>query len=379
MTSYTHKTKILPSHTIAHNWTPTNPNPPRALLFLQHGFGEYAERYTSSHARLILALTERNIDVWALDLEGHGRSPGENGRGIVDVERAVREHVWLCGHVAGIYTGGDGDGIEEAEGTREEPAEDTPSIKASPSGDAQATSKAEHPPIFLFGHSLGGLVTAGSATALLAANHNPTPNSPTANPIPIIITGLILTSPVFPLPGLTPLERFKALTMHLLARPLAYLFPSTQVPWPASPGGTLCGDAEEECRAAEDEVMFHKQISWTVAATAVGVARGIWRGIRRGLWDSTNGDKNADGKDVDVLVLHGRGDCWTDWRGSSWFVEGVRKSRGAAAGTSVPEGEEGSGAKLVILESPYHELLNAGGNEGREVLAQVLEWIEERI
>ncbi|KAL2801816.1 Alpha/Beta hydrolase protein [Aspergillus granulosus] len=374
--TYTHKTISLPSNTIAHNWTPTNPNPPRAILILQHGFGEYAARYTVSHARLIPALTERNIDVWALDLQGHGRSPGEKGRGVVDVEQAVREHVWLCGYVVGIYSGGgrsDGDGIEgRTEGTIEQLTKNT----------TKANANAQHPPIFLFGHSLGGLVTAGSATTLLAAYRSPTTSTPdTAITTPAIpITGLILTSPVFPLPDLTIMERLKSLALHLLARPLAYLFPSREVPWPASPGGTLCGDKEEERRAAEDEVMFHGQISWTVAATAVGAVRGVWRGVRREVWGSTNGDKN--GKEVDVLVLHGRGDCWTDWRGSSWFVEEIRKSRGGAgagAGASVPEGEEGSGAKLVILESPYHELLNAGGSEGQEVLGQLLEWIDERI
>ncbi|KAJ0414896.1 Alpha/Beta hydrolase protein [Aspergillus carlsbadensis] len=380
--AYTHKTICLPSNTIAHNWTPTSSNALRAILILQHGFGEYAERYMVSHARLISALTERNIDVWALDLQGHGRSPGEKGRGVVDVERAVMEHVWLCGYIAGIHRGGDrGEvgGIEaRTEGTTERPTKNTVKDESSTKREADV----QHPPIFLFGHSLGGLVTAGSATTLLGAYRSPTTNTPdTVITTPAIpITGLILTSPVFPFPGLTIMERLKSLALYLLAYPLAYLFPSREVPWPASPSGTLCGDSEEERRVEKDEVMFHGQISWTVAATAVGAVRRVWRGVRRGVWSSMDGNKN--GKEVDVLVLHGRGDCWADWRGSSWFVEGIRKSRegaGVGKGANVPEGKEGLGAKLVILDSPYHELLNAGSSEGQEVLRQLLEWIDERI
>jgi alpha-beta hydrolase superfamily lysophospholipase len=170
------------------------------------------------------------------------------------------------------------------------------------------------------------------------------------------------------------MHRLKALAVHLLACALAYLFPGRQVPWPGAPGETLCGDTEEERRVAEDEVMFHGQISWTVAATAVGAVRGIWRGLGSDVWGSTTMDGGRNEERVDVLVLHGRGDCWTDWRGSLCFVEGIRKSRGGAAA-----GGEASGAELWISESPYHELLNAGGSEGQEVLVQLLEWIDERI
>ncbi|KAL3441744.1 Alpha/Beta hydrolase protein [Aspergillus insuetus] len=385
--TYTHKTICLPSNTVAHNWTPTHPDPPRAILILQHGFGEYAERYVDSYARLIPALLERNIDVWALDLEGHGRSPGENGRGVVDVERAVREHVWLCGYVAGMYSNGcdgDGHGTEgTTEGQSKQPGEDGRS-KQPPRNQAneQAKGIAQHPPVFVFGHSLGGLITAASATTLLAASRAPTTKTPdTAITISTIqIRGLLLTSLALPLPGLTPMHRLKALALYLLARAFAYLFPSRQVPWPASPDGTLCGDTEEERRVAGDGVMFHGQISWTVAATAVGAVRGLWRGIRRGVWESTTTNKSQSGREVEVLVLHGRGDCWTDWKGSFCFVEGIRRSRrGAGAGASVPEVMEALGAELCILESPYHELLNAGASKGQQVLEQILQWIEERI
>ncbi|KAL2845310.1 Alpha/Beta hydrolase protein [Aspergillus pseudoustus] len=374
-----HTTVTLASKSIAHNWKPANPtNPPRAILILQHGFGEYAERYTTSHAGLIPALTERNIDVWALDLEGHGQSPGDRGRGVVDVNRAVMEHVWLCEHVAGAYGATRFTSSIEG-GAMTTSAAMTTILEGGGEGEGKGATadnkpkpkpNAKHPPIFLFGHSLGGLVTAGSATALLTKQQQRTLQNPRANKI----AGVILTSPAFPIPGLTLPARLKALLINLLTRPIAYIFPRTQVPWPASPGGTLCGDAKQVRIAAEDEGMYHGQISWTVASTAVSVVRRVWEGIRQGVWN--NG--------VDVFVVHGRGDCWTDWRGSSWFVEGVRKSRGGACGPGkrVPDiGEEGEwgGTRLEVLDSPYHELLNAEASEGQDVLRMLLEWIEKRI
>ncbi|KAL3460405.1 Alpha/Beta hydrolase protein [Aspergillus heterothallicus] len=333
----THKTTPLPTNSIAHTWSPVTGFPPRAILILQHGFGEYAERYTTSHARLIPSLTARNIEVWALDLEGHGQSPGKRGRGVVDVERAVQEHVWLCEHVAGVYN----------------------NSREARNGDTTATTRI---PIILFGHSLGGLVTAASATSLLSSSQA-YPNNSNRNTNPkstVNLTGLLLTSPVFPLRGLTPFERVKSLVLNLLARASAALFPAREVPWPASEGNTLCGDPEQVKLAAEDEILVHGQISWTVAASAVSVVRGVWRGIRGGVWNTdsrpkdVDGEGNRSGKKVDVLVLHGRGDCWTDWQGSKSFIEGIQGSRGYV---DVPEDEEGgSGAKLVVTESPYHEL-----------------------
>jgi alpha-beta hydrolase superfamily lysophospholipase len=145
--------------------------------------------------------------------------------------------------------------------------------------------------------------------------------------------------------------------------------------------------------AADDEMLFRGGISWTAAASAVGVVREVWKGIRVGLWerkgdDEVGNDNGVDVKaDVDVLVLHGRWDPWSDWRGSLSFVEGIQGSRTQIARpkrakTGKTEGESESGlsrAKLVILDTLYHELLNAGGSTGEDVLRVILEWIEARI
>ncbi|KAJ0425449.1 Alpha/Beta hydrolase protein [Aspergillus carlsbadensis] len=371
----THTTLSLPSGTIAHHWKPPGPSSPRAILILQHGFGEYAERYATSHSQFIPRLLENNIEVWALDLQGHGQSPGI--RGVVDVHGAVKDHAWLVGFIAS----GAGESTETTE--------------AAPSVD-ESRIKPLTPPILLFGHSLGGLVTAGSATALLTASQSTNNRNPIPFPTPRI-TGLILTGPILPFPNVNPnsIQSLLSLLASLLLRLIAFFFPHREVPsLPGSnppPADTLRGDDEAVQLAEEDEMLFRGGISWTVAASAVGVVSGVWRGIRSGLW-ARNGD-NGDGSDnaVNVLVLHGRWDPWSDWRGSLSFVEGIQRSRTrtARANVGVPgtknseEGASGespdSGAKLVLLDTPYHELLNAGGSVGEEALRVLLEWVEARI
>jgi acylglycerol lipase len=69
-----HETTTIPnSTTVLHMWPSPNP---RATLILQHGFGEYAERYVTSNYNLITKLSSHGISVYAMDMHGHGSSPG---------------------------------------------------------------------------------------------------------------------------------------------------------------------------------------------------------------------------------------------------------------------------------------------------------------
>ncbi|KAI4620644.1 uncharacterized protein J4E87_006969 [Alternaria ethzedia] len=70
----THKTHTLPSGTTFHIWTPTST--PIATIILQHGYAEYSLRYLTSHSSLITHLLAANYAIYALDLHGHGTSPG---------------------------------------------------------------------------------------------------------------------------------------------------------------------------------------------------------------------------------------------------------------------------------------------------------------
>ncbi len=92
---------------------------PRAVLLLQHGFGEYAERFVERYSQLIPHLLNAGVSVYAFDMRGHGRSPGR--RAVTDLGRAVDDHL------------------------------------------AARRELREHAlPVFAFGHSLGGLVTVAS-------------------------------------------------------------------------------------------------------------------------------------------------------------------------------------------------------------------------
>jgi alpha-beta hydrolase superfamily lysophospholipase len=92
---------------------------PRAVLLLQHGFGEYAQRFVERYSKLIPHLLNAGVSVYAFDMRGHGRSPG--GRAVTDLGRAVDDHL------------------------------------------AARRRLRDYPlPAFALGHSLGGLVTAAS-------------------------------------------------------------------------------------------------------------------------------------------------------------------------------------------------------------------------
>ena len=88
-----------------------------ANLLLTHGFAEYAERYVAHYHSLVPKLNALGFDVYGWDMAGHGRSPG--ARGVADLRKAVADH-------------------------------------------RAARAKLNDKPLFVFGHSLGGLVTAAS-------------------------------------------------------------------------------------------------------------------------------------------------------------------------------------------------------------------------
>ena len=140
----THAVRSLPSRAVVHSWTAASP---RAVVVLQHGFGEYAERYVDQFDGLVPRLVAAGFDVWALDLWGHGRSPGR--RGVTSIERAVRDHIEVRRLAARLQL-----------------------------------------PMALVGHSLGGLVAACSAL------------SSTAD-----LAGVVLMSPALSRPEPDPVRR----------------------------------------------------------------------------------------------------------------------------------------------------------------------------
>jgi alpha-beta hydrolase superfamily lysophospholipase len=123
------------------NWLPDSP--PCAGLVIVHGFGEHSGRYMS----VVNGLVPRGYAVYTCDLRGHGRSEGR--RGHVNQWREYEQDVHLL--------------IQQAR-------EQLPSR-----------------PLFLFGHSLGGLIV------LTYGLHHPQD-----------VQGVISSSPALAPPGIAP-------------------------------------------------------------------------------------------------------------------------------------------------------------------------------
>lgn len=254
-----------------HVWEPDAT--PRALVQLQHGFGEYAERYVHGYQRLIPRLLGLGFEVWAMDLEGHGHAPGR--RGSVDVVRAVADHAALRGLM-----------LERGS------------------------------PVLLFGHSLGGLVSAAS---VLTA--------------PQGVRGAVLTGPGF----LPPAPPGVCLTAGLVAS----LFPHLPAPRPRArrrrrtPGKRVNGDP----------MLFTGRASMRVAAGVLRTSERIWQ--------------NLDQWRTPCLVAHGTADTFTDHEQSVRFAQR----------------SPSSDITLHLVEGGRHELLHE--KAGDEVLELVLAWLEE--
>ncbi|HEX2716984.1 MAG TPA: alpha/beta hydrolase [Gemmatimonadaceae bacterium] len=249
----------------------------RAALLLQHGFAEYAERYVEQYGALVPRLIELGVSVFAFDLEGHGRSPGR--RGSANVERAVGQHL-----------------------------------------AARRKLSAERLPVFLMGHSLGGLVTATSVVR-----------------DPAGVAGVILSSPVLQVTT-NALER-------LLARWIAPRFPN--LPGRMLDRRGLSRIPEQRALVAGDPRMYQGAMPAGLGASILTAVDASWPHYRE--WQ------------VPTLVIHGTADRITEVEGSRRFARTIAS----------PD------KTLHLVEGGYHELLNDVGRQ--ETLRVVLGWFDARL
>ena len=252
---------------------------PKAVLLLQHGYAEYATRYVHEYNRLSPHLLEDDISVYAFDLWGHGYSGGI--RGVVDVRTAVADHIAARAQLADVAV-----------------------------------------PVFLFGHSLGGLIVVSSV--LRQPDH---------------VAGVMLTSPA--LPHQPPRLFMRA--ANLLAR----FWPSAHAPLPSAPVDGLSRDEVFIQRATDDPLIYHGELTNRVGATALEVA-------------AQNDELYPDWQ-TPVLLLHGDGDTWADVRGTQRFAEIVADDD----------------TTLIIYPDGRHQLLSDTDQE--RVLHDMLGWISTRI
>jgi acylglycerol lipase len=251
----------------------------RANVLLQHGYGEYSERFVVQYSGLIPQLQQLGCNVYAFDLWGHGYSPGT--RGLVDAHAAVRDHRRARRELVG-----------------------------------------RPQPLFLIGHSLGGLITAAGVL-----------DDPRG------ISGVILLGAAlqFSIPDA------QRRVLGLLSRVAPTL------PAPVSPAGweTLYRGASRAAITAAAPLMYQGRFMLGSGATMVERAERNWERVTEWL--------------TPLLVMHGSADQSTDPDGSVRFYEMV-SSRDRT---------------LELIEDGAHELLN--DVERERVLQTMLNWLDSRI
>lgn len=250
----------------------------RANLLLAHGFAEYAERYVKHYHQLIPHLNALGFDVYAFDLRGHGRSPG--ARGVADMKAVVSDHL-----------------------------------------AARRILSAQQKPLFLFGHSLGGLVTAASVASDGSG-----------------LAGVVLSAPALLIQAPAHLRLVSGL--------MAVVAPSLRVVPPL--GVENLSRIPEEVEAyRNDPLISDPRVPAKLGATAIAVSEEAWR--RYPDWT------------VPTLVLHGEADRSTDPEGSKRFIAAIRATD----------------KRLQLYPEGRHELLNDLDRDA--ALELILSWLRERM
>ncbi len=251
---------------------------PRANILLQHGLGEYSERYVWQYNQLIPKLVARGFSVYAIDLPGHGDSEGLRGQ--VDLNEALMHHL------------------------------------------AARTAIDSSLPLVLFGHSLGGLVTAASTIANQGG-----------------IEAVVLSSSAMQAPS-KAWER-------ALSKVATALNPAGEIPVPRPGEEALTRDLELLKVIAKDERMFHGKARNLVAKTVLELSDFVWGKIAS--WQ------------VPTLIIHGDKDLSTDHRQS------------IALAQAIPAADK----TLRIYPGGFHELLN--DLEKDLVEQELFAWLTARV
>lgn len=256
-------------------WIPDGPV--RALVVLVHGVHEHSGRY----AYVASALMRHGIAVHALDLRGHGQSPGKRGQveGFSDYVYDVRLFL------------------------------------------DRISNEAVETPLFLMGHSMGGLVAA--ATVVDRGTDR--------------LAGVVLSSPALQIPDDTsPL-------LQKLAPVVARWLP--HVPVTRLDLSRLSHDPTVERAYRDDPLTTKKGVR---ARLAYEVLRTIEH-VRQ----------HPEAFDAPLYLFHGTDDALTNPRGTEWLAD-------HAASSDVT---------LRLYEGLYHETLNEV--ERDMVIEALADWLIE--
>lgn len=251
---------------------------PVAMVLLQHGYGEYACRYYHQHSRIIQRLLSLRISVYAFDMRGHGGSTGKPGS--TDIRKAVAEHV-----------------------------------------TARRLLEEKRLPIYLLGHSLGGLVTAGSVAQYSG-----------------VLDGVVLLSPAI----------VKSAT--IVGDPLLIALSRILSPFAVAPRNKpegLSRAPEQVAAFLSDPICYAKAVRGLLGLTAVSVSNACWRAAST--WS------------VPLLLLHGTDDAYTSPENSSVLFNRL----------AVEDKEIG------LYDGFRHELLN--DDTEQVVIDKIIGWLLNRI
>ena len=259
-------------------WQSWSVNNPTAVVILVHGVHEHSGRYQHVADRL----TSSGFAVYAMDLPGHGRSPGKRGN---------------IGSMAATV-----DGVDRL--TR------------------RAAEKHPRVPLFLYGHSLGGLITLQYVTG---AHHDR-------------IRGAVVSAPALDISTATPSQKRVG---QILSRWLPNVGVVSVDP------STLSRDPEVVRAYCADPLNHHGKINARTGSELVLTADGMPDRLRQ--------------LTMPLLVLHGSADTLMPMAAS----EVVRKY--AASGDLT----------INIYQGLYHEIHNEP--EASEVLADIVSWLQNHV
>ncbi|NPA91540.1 MAG: alpha/beta hydrolase [Chloroflexi bacterium] len=212
---------------------------PKAGLVIVHGFGEHSGRY----GNVVEFLVPRKYAIYTFDLRGHGRSPGPRGH----VDR------W-------------DDYVEDVNAFLRHVRE-----RLGPQ------------PLFLFGHSMGGLIALD-----YALRH------------PEGLNGVIASGPVLAQPGVSPL-------LLMASRALSKVLPRTT--FDTHLDATALSRDPEVVRAYQEDPLVH---SLATARLGTELNNAIQRVHER-----------ASEWRLPLLILHGRADRLAPVEGSRAFIQNV--------------------------------------------------------
>ena len=251
---------------------------PKANLLLQHGLGEYSTRYVDQYSKLIPTLNGLGFNVYAFDLPGHGFSKGT--RGLIDLNLAVDLHL------------------------------------------AARSAIPNDLPLYLMGHSLGGLVTAGSIIREQSG-----------------VTAAILSS--------SAMQKPSSLFERVLSKVMASAAPNGPMPLPRPGLEALSRDQDVVDAAAKDPMFYQGKARNLVAKTTLDISDAVWA-------------RSSDWK-VPTLFIHGDKDTSTNHENSVALHKAISSSD----------------KTIKIYQGGFHELLN--DTNKAEVLGDVVDWLNTQL